>query len=190
MTKIGPYPFLALWISWGLYWRIRSRGVKVNIWAESIPSRLLHAVPTGVAAMLLVFPSVPTLWFDRRFLPESLAIFWLGWLFAAAGLLFTVWARRHLAANWSADVTLKADHELITSGPYALVRHPIYTGLLLGFVGSALARGEWRGIVAVLLVGLAMWRKLRIEERGMRQLFGERYRAYEQQVPALIPHIF
>jgi protein-S-isoprenylcysteine O-methyltransferase Ste14 len=70
-----------------------------------------------------------------------------------------------------------------------LVRHPIYTGLLLGFAGSALALGEWRGVVAVALVGLAMWRKLRIEERGMRRLFGETYVAYARRVAALIPYV-
>jgi protein-S-isoprenylcysteine O-methyltransferase Ste14 len=189
MTKIAPFLFPVLWLVWALYWRIQSRGVKANIWAESVPSRLLHVVPTTVAALLLVLPTVPVLGLDRRFLPWSLAIFWLGWLSAAAGLLFTVWARRHLASNWSGDITLKADHELISSGPYALVRHPIYTGLLLGFAGSALALSEWRGIVAVVLVGLSLWRKLRIEERGMRQLFGERYLAYEQRVSALIPYV-
>jgi protein-S-isoprenylcysteine O-methyltransferase Ste14 len=184
-----PFLFPALWLMWALYWWIQSRGVKANIWRESVPSRLMHVVPLGMAALLLFLPAVPVLGLDQRFLPWSLAIFWAGWLLAAAGLLFTVWARRHLASNWSADVTLKVDHDLITSGPYALVRHPIYTGLLLGFAGSALALGEWRGIVAVALVGWAMWRKLRIEERGMRQLFGETYLAYARRVAALIPYV-
>jgi protein-S-isoprenylcysteine O-methyltransferase Ste14 len=189
MNTIAPFLFAALWLVWALYWRIQSRGVKATIWAESVPSRLMHVVPMVAAVLLLVLPGVPVLGLDQRFLPWSLAIVWVGLLLAAAGLLFTVWARRHLATNWSGDVTLKADHELIVSGPYALVRHPIYAGLLLGFVGSALALGQWRGIVAVALVGLSQWRKLRIEERGMRQLFGERYVDYEQQVSALIPFV-
>lgn len=189
MTQVAPWLFPLLWLTWGVYWRIQSRAVKVNVWRESVPSRLLHVVPLVLAALLLLLPDSSVLGLDQRFLPWSFAIFWIGWLLAAAGLLFTVWARRHLATNWSGAVTLKADHELITSGPYALVRHPIYTGLLLGFVGSALALGEWRGIVAVALVTVAMWRKLRIEECRMRELFGERYLAYEQRVSALIPHV-
>jgi protein-S-isoprenylcysteine O-methyltransferase Ste14 len=184
-----PFVFPGLWLLWALYWGIQSRGVKANVWAESVSSRLLHVVPMAAAALLLLVPAVPFLGLDQRYLPESPVLFWIGWLLATAGLSFTVWARRHLATNWSADVTLKADHELITSGPYALVRHPIYTGLLVGFVGSALALGRWRGIVAVVLMGLAQWRKVRIEERGMRQLFGERYREYERRVSALIPFI-
>jgi protein-S-isoprenylcysteine O-methyltransferase Ste14 len=188
MTILIRWLFPMLWLTWGMYWWSQSRAVKVNVWAESVRSRLLHVVPMGAAALLLVL-HLPLLGLDERFLPPSPAIFFVGFLFAVAGLLFTVWARRHLAANWSADVTIKAGHQLITSGPYAWVRHPIYSGLLLGFAGSAVALGQRRGIVAVVVVGLALWRKLRIEERGMRQLFGERYTAYAQRVAALIPGI-
>jgi protein-S-isoprenylcysteine O-methyltransferase Ste14 len=76
---------------------------------------------------------------------------------------------------------------LITSGPYRWVRHPIYTGLLLGFAGSAIARGEWRGVLALLIVAAALWRKLKVEEQGMRQIFGDAYDAYSRRVAALIP---
>jgi protein-S-isoprenylcysteine O-methyltransferase Ste14 len=190
LSKFAPaLMFAALWLLWALYWRIHSRGAKATVWAESLPSRLMHVAPMVVAALLLALPRVPLLGLDQRFLPRSVAIFGLGWLTAGAGLSFTVWARRHLAANWSADVTLKEGHELITSGPYALVRHPIYTGLWVGVVGSALALGEWRGLLAVAVVGLSLWRKLRVEEGAMRQLFGERYQAYAQRVAALIPFV-
>jgi protein-S-isoprenylcysteine O-methyltransferase Ste14 len=149
----------------------------------------MHIVPLVLAGLLLTFRGGPVAALDRRFVPFSAAIVWTGWLIAAAGLLFAVWARRHLGRNWSGTVTLKLDHELIVTGPYALVRHPIYTGLLLGFSGSALAVGEWRGLVAVLIVILGLWRKLRVEERGMRQLFGDAYRRYESRVSALIPYV-
>jgi protein-S-isoprenylcysteine O-methyltransferase Ste14 len=186
----SPYElaFLALWVGWALYWRLKSRDVKANAWRESVPSRLMHIVPLCVAAFLLLFTQpIPAL--NARVWPQSETTFWTGWLLAAGGLSFTVWARRHLAANWSGTVTLKENHELITGGPYELVRHPIYTGLLLGFAGSAVAVGEWRGILAVALVAVALWRKLRIEERGMRQLFGESYELYARRVRALIPYI-
>ena len=84
---------------------------------------------------------------------------------------------------------MKEDHEFITSGPYALVRHPIYTGLLLAIVGCALARGEWRGVLAVALVFGALWQKLKLEEKWMRVQFGESYEAYSRRVAALVPHI-
>jgi protein-S-isoprenylcysteine O-methyltransferase Ste14 len=86
-------------------------------------------------------------------------------------------------------VTVKEDHELIRRGPYALVRHPIYTGLLVGFIGTALVRGEWRGVLAVLMVFAALWRKLRLEERWMSETFGDQYRDYRQHTAALIPFL-
>ena len=77
----------------------------------------------------------------------------------------------------------------MNSGPYAIVRHPIYTGLLLALVGSALARGEWRGVLAVVIAFLALWRKLRLEERWMQEQFGPAYEAYRKRVAALIPFL-
>jgi Phospholipid methyltransferase len=87
------------------------------------------------------------------------------------------------------EVTVKQGHELMTSGPYALVRHPIYTGLLLAFLGSAVARGEWRGLLAVALVFGMLWSKLRLEEKWMGAQFGESYEAYSRRVSALVPYI-
>jgi protein-S-isoprenylcysteine O-methyltransferase Ste14 len=84
-------------------------------------------------------------------------------------------------------VTVKSGHELITTGPYAFVRHPIYTGLLLGFAGSALAVGEWRGILAFVIVTVALWRKLRVEEERMQEQCGDTNGTYRRHVSALIP---
>jgi protein-S-isoprenylcysteine O-methyltransferase Ste14 len=95
----------------------------------------------------------------------------------------------HLGRNWSGAVTIKDGHELVTSGPYALVRHPIYTGLLLAFLGSAVALGDWRGALAFALAAGALWRKLRLEERWMREQFGDAYQAYSQRVAALVPFV-
>lgn len=108
----------------------------------------------------------------------------------AGGLLFSVWGRRHLGRNWSRAVTVKQDHELITSGPYALVRHPIYTGLLLGILGSSVALGQWRGLLAFALVFIALLNKLRLEEQWMRAQFGETYVTYTRRVSALVPYLF
>ena len=151
---------------------------------ESLLSRLVRLVAFVLAVALLWLPKVPIPFFQKRFLPPSVLCFWGGAGVTAVGLLFAIWARHHLGSNWSQAVTVKEGHELIQSGPYALVRHPIYTGLLLGFAGCAVARGELRGVVAVALVFSVLWLKLRLEEKWMNVQFGDSYKAYSQRVAA------
>jgi protein-S-isoprenylcysteine O-methyltransferase Ste14 len=87
----------------------------------------------------------------------------------------TIWARVHLGQFWSARVTIKEGHELIQSGPYARVRHPIYSGILMALIGSALVVGEWRALLAVLMVFLAHLDKARREEKLLAEQFGEAF---------------
>ena len=107
-----------------------------------------------------------------------------------AGLLFAVWAREHLGSNWSRSVTIKEGHELIASGPYSVVRHPIYTGILAGFLGTAIALSQVRGFIVFLLIFFILWVKLRMEEQWMRSQFGETYATYAHQTAALVPYLF
>ncbi len=191
MPLVYKYLFPAMWLSFVAYWWAISKNVKETERQESVPSRLARLVLIACAVALLWLPSVPLPLLGKRFLPlgADALCFWSGAAVTAGGLLFAVWARRHLGENWSQAVTVKEGHELITSGPYALVRHPIYTGFLLGFVGCAMARGEWRGLLAVVLVFGALWHKLRLEEKWMRAQFGESYEAYSQRVAALVPYV-
>ena len=189
MTLLYRYLFPVMWLSWAVYWWVLSRNVKVTARHEPLWSRLLHVIPLALAVLLLWFPRIPLPVLGDRFLPLIAWPFWAGVALTAGGLLFTVWARIKIGRNWSGIVTIKEGHELITSGPYAIVRHPIYTGLLLAFVGSALARAEWGGILAVAIAGWALWRKLRFEERWLREQFGESYQAYSQRVAALVPFL-
>jgi len=181
------YVFPALWLTWAGYWWISSRDVKPTARREPLSSRMRYIGPLVVAALLLTMPNLPVPLLRERFVPWSPATFAVAAALTAAGLLFSAWARRHLGRNWSGTVTIKEDHELITTGPYGIVRHPIYTGLLLAFIGSAIAIGEWRGLVGVVLAFLSFLLKLRIEERWMRERFGDAYRAYCRRVPALVP---
>ncbi len=189
MMYMYRYLFTGLWLSWAVYWWALSRNVKVATRREPLPSRLLHIVPLVLAVLLLWLPSVPLPVLGTRFLPRAPWPFWTGAALTIAGMLFSVWARQHIGRNWSGIVTIKEGHELVTSGPYALVRHPIYTGLLLAFVGSAIAGAEWRGVLAVAIAFWALWRKLRIEEQWMQEQFGEAYQAYRRRVSALIPFV-
>ncbi|HEY9023043.1 MAG TPA: isoprenylcysteine carboxylmethyltransferase family protein [Burkholderiaceae bacterium] len=181
--------FPAMWFGWAGYWWLSSHDVKATARRESVLSRWLHFGPLMIAMLLLWQQHLPTSWLTRRFLPPGELAFRAGAAVTAASLLFTVWARRHLGRNWSAAVTLKQGHELVTTGPYAFVRHPIYTGLLFAFAGSALAVGEWRGVLALAIALASLWRKLRLEERWMRERFGPAYDDYARRVKALIPFI-
>jgi protein-S-isoprenylcysteine O-methyltransferase Ste14 len=176
-----------MWLSWMAYWWLASRGAKPTARREPTGSRLLQVLPLLFAAWLLCADKVPGSLLNARLFAWAAWQFWFASLLAGLGLLFTVWARVHLGRNWSGTVTIKEDHELIDNGPYGVVRHPIYTGLLVAFIGSAVARGEWRAVLAVLIVWAALWRKLRLEERWMAEVFGEQYAAYRQRVPALVP---
>ncbi|HEY7168910.1 MAG TPA: isoprenylcysteine carboxylmethyltransferase family protein [Candidatus Binatia bacterium] len=189
MTTVYRYLFPAMWFGWAAYWWVSSRNVKPALQHESVSSRLSYAIPLALAGLLLSLRNLPVPALQKRFLPFAAWPFVLAAVLTAAGLLFSVWARRYLGTNWSGAVTIKEGHELITSGPYALVRHPIYTGLLLAILGSAMAIGEWRAVLAMALASLALWRKLRLEERWMLYQFGEAYQTYRRKVPALIPFL-
>jgi protein-S-isoprenylcysteine O-methyltransferase Ste14 len=183
------YLFPAMWLAWLVYWGITARDVKPTVRHESTRSRLSHIGPLVLAGFLLAVPDVSVPVLRGRIVPWSPWTFAIAAALTAAGLLFSVWARRYLGRNWSGTVTIKQNHELITTGPYGIVRHPIYTGLLLGFIGSAMAIGEWRGVLAIVLAFLSLLFKLRIEERWMRDQFGDAYRAYCRRVPALVPFV-
>jgi len=189
MSSLHRYLFPAMWIGWAMYWWAASRNVKVTARHEPMPSRLLHIVPLTFA-LILLWRQHPSMGFlNERFMPWTEWAFAVGALVAAGGFLFTIWARIQLGRNWSGTVTIKEGHELVTSGPYALVRHPIYTGLLLAFLGSALALGEWRGVLGLALATAAFWFKLRLEEAWMRQQFGDAYAQYARHVAALVPFL-
>jgi len=177
------------WTAWLVYWVVTSKTVKATVRKEASRSRTLQSIPLIVGGALLVLPD-PTMqaltpdWsrFDLR-VQCGLAVL-------VAGLLFSVWARRHLGTNWSVSVTLKENHELVRTGPYALARHPIYTGCLIALVGAALIGGEWRGALGVLLVFASLAYKVRVEERWLTDHFGAAYAQYRREVAALIPGFY
>ena len=179
----------ALWLAWLGYWVISARNVKPTHRRESVGSHLTHRVLLILAGLLYVAPD----WFpaalSRRFLPVGKVVPAAGVLLVAAGLGFSVWARIHLGRNWSAEVVVKEDHALIRSGPYQHLRHPIYSGMLLAFLGMALALGEWRGLVALALVFASLARKSRTEEAFMRETFPD-YADYQRETRALIPLVY
>jgi protein-S-isoprenylcysteine O-methyltransferase Ste14 len=142
-----------------------------------------------IAFALLFGSTVGILPPSRRFIPDTATVKVIGTSLACAGIAVVLWSRRHLGRFWSARITLKVDHQLIRSGPYARVRHPLYSGMLVAVTGTVLATGEWRGVVSLLIL-LAMWiHKMRREEALLTKEFGSLYQNYRKQAGLLFPRV-
>jgi protein-S-isoprenylcysteine O-methyltransferase Ste14 len=129
---------------------------------------------------------------DDRFIPAE-QIYRLGWrrLTIQAGfLLLGVWARRHLGRNWSAEVRIAVDHPLIRTGPYRLLRHPIYTAMLGMVLGTAITSGQYPALLGVAILVIAYLRKTHLEEKILLQTLGADYDAYRRDTWALVPLLF
>jgi protein-S-isoprenylcysteine O-methyltransferase Ste14 len=180
----------ALWAAWLILWLVLAPFAKPARWREPVWVQLVDRGPLFLCALLLL-PGTRHWWptpLLSRFWPRGQVLPSLGTALVAAGLAFAVWARFHLGRNWSGRVAVKQNHALVASGPYAIVRHPIYLGLLGALLGTALAVGEWRALLAVAVAFTGFLRRIAAEERRMRETFAE-YEAYRRITPALFPRL-
>ena len=178
-----------LWIGWLAYWIMNAGKVKPTRWREPLRSQLLHRIPLFIAAALLFFGNARSGFLTGHFLPENALTDGIGTLMVALGFAFAIWARHRLGANWSSAVTLKEEHTLIRSGPYAIVRHPIYSGMLLAIAGTAIVFGQWRDLLAFGFALAGLIYKAHIEEQRMRATFSD-YENYRRETAALIPFVY
>jgi protein-S-isoprenylcysteine O-methyltransferase Ste14 len=180
----------ALWLVWLVGWLIAARSTAKTVARQPVASRFAHSALIWAGAAMLFFLRPDR--FDllqHPVLPNSPWIGWGGAVLVAIGLGFTAWARVHLGRFWSGAVTLKAEHALIRTGPYAMTRHPIYTGLLLALLGTAMAQDTLAALVGATLLTLGLILKISQEERLLTEHFGDAYRAYRAEVPSLIPRL-
>jgi len=184
---LGPQETVTLaWDAWIVSW------IGAVVWSRRATARpsgvdqLIHWLPTIVGLALLAFGSAATHFTPLWLLPES-----VDWGLAGvcvAGLLFTWWARIALGSLWSGSVSAKEDHVVIRGGPYGLVRHPIYTGLILAAFAQAIQVGQAANLAGAVLFTVGLWLKARLEERFLGQeLGGDAYADYRRRTPMLIP---
>jgi protein-S-isoprenylcysteine O-methyltransferase Ste14 len=182
------FPALLLWIAFWVYWGIAGRNSAPTKSSESGASTWLHQIVLTLALILLLAP-VPGL--TGWFLPQRLQfLVAAGAIIQAAFILLAVWARRHLGRNWSAAVRIGVDHELIRTGPYRFLRHPIYTAMLGMFLGTAISSSQYHALLGLAILVIAYLRKTRLEEQILHQTFGPEYDAYRRDTWALVPFLF
>ncbi len=164
--------------------------VKRTIYKQSMSSYLQQTVVFTVGLYLLFgSPSTPD-WFNQPVFTVTLPIALAGLGMAICGVGVSIWARLTLGENWSSSPSIKQDHALIVTGPYRIVRHPIYTGFLIALLGSSLPHGLVRSFLAVLTCAVGLYLKVSVEEEFMVQRFGEAYLRYRRNVSALVPFLF
>jgi protein-S-isoprenylcysteine O-methyltransferase Ste14 len=183
LQQLAFYP----WWAFLTYWIVSASRLKQVKSEETSSGRLLHIGIMLVAIYLLFYTDFGISALDTRFVPYSPGIQYAGVALTWLGIAFAIWARYCIGANWSGRVTLKVDHQLIRSGPYAFVRHPIYTGLLVANAGAALFIGKWRCLAALAIFLVEMSRKALKEEKLMVSEFGDRYGEYRRQTGFLVP---
>jgi protein-S-isoprenylcysteine O-methyltransferase Ste14 len=179
-----------LWLVTAAVWFLAALRAKPAVRTQSATSRALYGT-LAVAAYFVGFSRLFTFGvLARPFAPASSKVAYFGLALVFVGIVFAIWARFFLGSNWSGRVSVKQDHTLVRRGPYALVRHPIYSGLLLAVLGTAIAYREIRGLIAAGMVLWLLLSKIGIEEAFMSEHFGSQYTDYQRQVKALIPFVY
>ena len=182
------FPGVILFVAFSIYWGIASKNRAPTKTSESKGSTIFHQVFTNCAYIVLFWP-IPGLrgWFEP---PRMYSLVILGIVVEAASIALAIWARRHLGRNWSAAVRIGEDHELVRTGPYRFLRHPIYTGVLGMVLGLALAYGQYHALIALGMLILAYIRKSRLEDDILKKTFGAEYDDYRKHSWGLIPLIY
>ena len=182
----------AVMLAWSVflvYWAITAVGTKPSVKRESVCGRAPQMVLVVLGAVLVFRSDTPFELLRQRFVPRHPLLAGSGVLLTWLGIAIAIWARYHIGQNWSGRVTLKEDHQLIRTGPYARMRHPIYSGIALALLGTAMVIGEWRALIGVLLITSAHILKARKEEAWLGARFGKAYEDYRNVSGFLLPRL-
>jgi protein-S-isoprenylcysteine O-methyltransferase Ste14 len=179
----------ACWIIFLVVWVVAAISTKRSVYRESTVQRLRYSLLLFAGCFLLFRGHRLPCPLSARVIPHWEILAWTGAVLCVVGLSFCIWARLTLGRNWSGTVTLKEGHELVERGPYRLVRHPIYTGMLAMFLADLIVVGDVAGIIGLVLVFISFWIKLGDEEQVMLKQFPEQYSSYQRRVKRLIPFL-
>lgn len=176
------WAFLIIWVVTA----IRTKRTRI---AESFLDQLTYRVITVIGGLLIFDSGIRGGVLATPIIPWTPLLYDIGVALTALGILFACWARFHLGRNWSGNVTIKTDHELIRTGPYARIRHPIYTGILLAIFGTGMATDAWRCVIGFAFVLLGFWLKARREETVLEKEFGPKFAEHLRLTGMFLPRI-
>ncbi|MGA7289918.1 MAG: isoprenylcysteine carboxylmethyltransferase family protein [Terriglobales bacterium] len=175
------------WIIFVVYWAAGALKTRRTVSRESFASRYGVLLLEVVGFVLLFSGEAGIGFLGHRIFPRTSALSFAGVALTWIGIALALWARWHLGQYWSARITLKEDHQLIRTGPYACFRHPIYSGLDLAVIGSGFAFDRWRCVAGVAFIILGYWIKAKKEESVLSERFGETFQEHRQHTGFLLP---
>ena len=176
-----------LWLLWVISWWLAARWSARTLKTTRPGERVLEVLLTLSGSYGLMLGGMPTL--SPHIYPLSVVVAWTLAGLVACGFALCWWARLHLGRMWSMNITLKQDHQIIDTGPYALVRHPIYTGLLLTAWATAATDNSGLGMAGAGLMTLGIYMKARREEQLLNAELAAAYDTYRRRVPMLLPRL-
>ena len=178
-----------VWLVFVVYWIVAARYVNPMRSREPAARRLIYLLLIAAAVVLLNSHATAFGGMNRRFLPRSYWLAGAGLALTAAGIGFAIWARNHIGRFWSASVSIREDHQLIRTGPYARIRHPIYTGVLVALAGTAMAVGTYPSLVAFAIVLVGLSYKARREEALLAREFGKSFDEHRRHTGFFLPRV-
>ncbi|MBV8053401.1 MAG: isoprenylcysteine carboxylmethyltransferase family protein [Acidobacteriaceae bacterium] len=177
------------WIVTAVVWLFGMVSAKPRARAGSAEVRLTYLVLAIIGGFCIGDKRLHWGWLGQRFAPPSISILFLGAVLTVIGCAVAIWARTVLGSNWSGVPDVKQGHTLVQTGPYALTRHPIYTGFLIAVFGTALAVFRYRALIGFVLVLVSILLKIQEEEKLMSESFPNEYASYRNRVKALVPWV-
>jgi hypothetical protein len=178
-----------IWIAWVISWIVASFWSGRTKAHVPISEAWVYWLPIVFGSIMLLPVTERELGARQLYHPGESGTY-LAAAVVVIGISFTWWGRIHLGRFWSNAITHKEDHRIIDTGPYGVVRHPIYTGQIIGLFASGLAIATWTAMVGVLLIAFGQWQKARLEERFLSaELGAEAYGAYSRRVPMIVPFL-